>query len=153
MPLYTYSCQCGARFERISRASQRDDQKCPECGVKATRSEIEDFAIKSTINPKDKVIQTGKEIDLVVGRDSDQRWASHEERTRERRKGMDVVVPNLSEAGQSFNPEAAIGDANRKAAADVYAQAYKAGDPALKQEWIDKVAPGDKNSGLKKIGK
>ena len=152
MPLYTYTCTCGAKFERLSRASLRDDQVCPECGKKAVRSEIEQFAVKSTIDPKDKVIQTDKEIDVVVGRDSDIRWAIHEDRAKARRQGMTVVEPNLAEAGQAFNPEAALGNKERKAVANAYVEAFRSGDPALKKEWIDKQ-PEDKSSGQKKMGK
>ena len=38
MPLYEYKCEkCGARFEAITRITEKDETECPECGASAER--------------------------------------------------------------------------------------------------------------------
>jgi putative FmdB family regulatory protein len=38
MPLYEYECEkCGARFEAITRITEKDETECPECGAPAAR--------------------------------------------------------------------------------------------------------------------
>ena len=153
MPLYTYSCTgCGIKFERLAVSSARDEQKCSTCGEKASRAEVGTFAVKSTINPKDKVVQTGKEIDLVVGRDSDRRWGLHESAKKERRKDMVEIEPQVSEgSGSTFDSNGSLGDSKRKTAAGVYTDAVKSGAPEVKTEWLDKVDLTSKSSGFRKL--
>ena len=38
MPMYEYVCDCGKRFSKLTRVSDRDQQQCPKCGKAATRA-------------------------------------------------------------------------------------------------------------------
>lgn len=150
MPLYKYSCQCGTKFERLATTASRDSQKCPLCKDTAARSSADGFAVKTTLDPKDKVVQTSKEIDVVVGRDSEKRWGSYEARRKARREGMVEISSDVSSGG-SVNPGAVLGGASRKAAAKVHADAVKRGDPAVASSWLDKVDLHGKGSSMRRI--
>ena len=150
MPLYKYSCQCGANFERLATPASRDKQKCPLCKGSAERAAAAGFAVRTTLDPKDKVIQTSKEIDVVVGRDSEKRWGSYEARRKSRREGMVEISSDVSSSG-SVNPGAVLGGAARKAAARVHAEAVKRGDPAVTSSWLDKVDLHGKGSNMRRI--
>lgn len=154
MPLYTYSCtSCGIKFERLARATLRDEQKCSTCGSKAERAGVDEFAVKSTIDPKSKVVQTGKEIDLVVGRDAERRRAIYEDKRRARREGMTVIDTQVSAGkGNSFNPEAALGDSDRKAVTEQHTKAVKSGDPAVQSSWLSS-ADLSKDKNFRKLSK
>ena len=153
MPLYTYSCSgCGSKFERLAKSVLRDEQQCSNCGVKATRSSVDTFAVKSTIDPKDKVVQTNKEIDIVIGRDADRRRGAYEAPKKARREGMVEIADNVSAGStSSFNPDSVMGDDKRKNTADAYNKALKSGDPAVKTGWLEKADLTAKGSGFRKL--
>ena len=133
-------------------AAQRDEQQCSNCGTKAVRSGVDVFAVKSTIDPKEKVVQTGKEIDIVVGRDAERRRGAYEGKRRARREGMVEITDNVSAgSGPTFNPDAVMGDEKRKGAADTYNKALKSGDPAVKTGWLEKADLTGKGSGFRKL--
>ena len=49
MPLYEYRCEeCGAQFEKLVGASNRDDVECAECGAERTQRQVSTFAARST---------------------------------------------------------------------------------------------------------
>jgi putative FmdB family regulatory protein len=156
MPLYKYSCpQCGISFERLARLSQKDEQACSQCGERAARERNDAFAVKATISPEDKVVQTKKEIDLVVGRDSEKRWGTIEEKRKSRREGMVEVSRDVSVSGQgsTFDPNGILGDAGRKDAAKAYNDARKSGDPAAtgSDSWLAKADLSGKDGSFKKL--
>lgn len=35
MPIYSYRCECGERFDALVPMAERQQQPCPECGVTA----------------------------------------------------------------------------------------------------------------------
>lgn len=150
MPLYKYSCTCGASFERLATPLTRDRQVCPSCKGEASRSASSGFAVKSTLDPKDKVVQTSKEIDVVVGRDAERRWGSYEDRRKARRDGMVEISSDVTSGG-NVNPGAVLGNSSRKAVARVHSEAVKRGDPSITSSWLDKVDLSSKNKGIRRI--
>ena len=84
----------------------------------------------------------------MVGADSAKRWTGHEERFRERTKDM-VEIDTGIKPGEKFNPETIVGPKSSRELATVYEQAAKAGDPALKSEWVDNIDPA--KAGMRKI--
>jgi putative FmdB family regulatory protein len=50
MPLYEYECEkCGARFEAITRITEKDETECPECGAPAER-QVSSFALGGSVS-------------------------------------------------------------------------------------------------------
>jgi putative FmdB family regulatory protein len=148
MPVFSYKCTvCGHSFEKLVGQKDKDSVLC-RCGSPTAREGIELFATKSTINPKDKVVYSGKEADLVIGADSAKRWTGHEERFRERTKDM-VEIDTGIKPGEKFNPETILGPKSSRDNGAVYEKAVKAGDPALKNEWLDNMDPA--KAGMRKV--
>lgn len=53
MPVYEYTCKrCGARFERLLVAAERDaKQQCPECRKTASERRMSGFATGRSAGP------------------------------------------------------------------------------------------------------
>jgi putative FmdB family regulatory protein len=148
MPLFTYKCSdCSLRFEKLVSVQERDSVVC-KCGADAVRDGVQPVNVKSSISPSEKVVRSKKEIDLVVGADSEKRWKAHEERFDKRTEGMVEIDPGIK-AGENFNPERIVGDKESRELAGEYEEAVKNGDPALKDNWIDKLDP--RKEGMKEI--
>lgn len=86
MPLYTYKCTiCGHEFDEIIKYEKRDEfQPCKLCGEKSERKVATPFGISTKLDPKKDTIYSRKEIDKVVGSDSDRKWQGYDERWRKR---------------------------------------------------------------------
>lgn len=86
MPLYNFKCiDCKFEFEVLSSYEKRDEeQKCPECGKEAKRLEVNSFAFSTTLDPKRDTIYSPKEIDMVVGKDSEKKWQITTDKLAER---------------------------------------------------------------------
>ena len=139
MPMFSYKCPvCGLSFEKLVSAADKDQVTC-RCGHEAAREAVELLNVKSTIDLKSKVVRSAKEVDIVVGTDSAQRWEAHEKRFAERTEGMVEIATGIK-PGESFNPERIIGTESSKALAGVYEEAIKSGNPAVKGD-IDKLDP------------
>jgi putative FmdB family regulatory protein len=86
MPLYEYKCEnCGLEFEEITSYEKRDLIKCKICNGNTIRK-ISTFGINIDINPKKDTVYTSKEIDKVVGKESEKKWQSYNEKWKERYK-------------------------------------------------------------------
>lgn len=88
MPLYEYKCGgCGHELEVLTTYAERDaERKCPLCSKLVVRNAASTFGIHSELNPRKDTIVTNKEIDKVVGKVSEQRWAGYDERWKARYK-------------------------------------------------------------------
>jgi putative FmdB family regulatory protein len=85
MPIYTYKCEaCNFIFEELVSYDKKDDVNCNLCKGKAHRGAAETFGINTTLNPKTDTIYSPKEIDKVVGAESEKKWAGYDERWRQR---------------------------------------------------------------------
>lgn len=48
MPIYEYTCECGAKFEQLVRTmSGHEKFKCPKCGSTKTARSLSVFAVGS----------------------------------------------------------------------------------------------------------
>jgi len=86
MPMYTYKCEsCGFVFEDLVSFEKRDtDVTCSLCKGKAIRGAAEVFGMHTTLNPRTDTIYSPKEIDKVVGAESEKKWAGYDERWKKR---------------------------------------------------------------------
>jgi putative FmdB family regulatory protein len=86
MPLYEYKCvDCSHEFEVLISYVDRDNSRtCPLCIKPAVRKVASTFGVHSDLNPRKDTIVTNKEIDKVVGKVAEQRWAGYDERWKAR---------------------------------------------------------------------
>lgn len=87
MPLYRYICNsCDLEFEEIRKYEQRDDaQECPDCKSKeSSRVLAVPFGIGTKLDPKKDTIYSPKEIDKVVGAESEKKWEGYDKRWKKR---------------------------------------------------------------------
>jgi len=48
MPIFEFACEdCGTQFEKLMRASQRDDVLCPSCGESHVTQQVSTFAARA----------------------------------------------------------------------------------------------------------
>lgn len=89
-PIYEFSCDdCGLQFEILKGISQYNQvQHCPECGLQARK--LMSVANHAFVFPESQMRgplppNTGTSMDFnvdkVIGRDAETRWAKIEERT------------------------------------------------------------------------
>lgn len=53
MPIYEYSCRdCGTRFEKLVRTSDKDGLTCPSCGETHLQQELSVFAAHAGSAPR-----------------------------------------------------------------------------------------------------
>jgi len=136
MPLYRYICNsCSHEFESLVGVDYRNDQACTKCGKKAVRDISSGFSVSTQIDPKRQAVVSSKEIDKVVGKDAEEKWEVHENRTRDRRKGMQEI--DLGEKKGKINPVSLLGDANQKKLAEHYSE-------GLAQHRKDRESKGQK---------
>ena len=87
MPLYRYICNdCNLEFEEIKKYEDRDKELlCPECkSVSTSRVIAVTFGIGTKLDPKRDTIFTPKEIDKVVGAESEKKWEGYDKRWKKR---------------------------------------------------------------------
>jgi len=86
MPLYTYKCTaCRHEFEELVKYDNRDAfQACKLCGKESTRKEVTLFGVSTKLDPKKDTIYSPKEIDKVVGAESERKWMGYDERWRKK---------------------------------------------------------------------
>jgi len=121
MPMYTYQCdQCGFVFEDLVSFDEKDtDITCSLCAGKAVRNAVETFGIHTTLNSRTDTIYSPKEIDKVVGAESERKWAGYDERWRKkyeaqqqaRWKGKQPTPVNIpKDADGKYSPLMHLGD-------------------------------------------
>jgi putative FmdB family regulatory protein len=125
MPIYTYKCSsCGYVFEELVSYEKRDEGVgCSLCKGAAVRSAAETFGISTTLNPQTDTIYSNKEIDQVVGRESEKKWAGYneqwnrvyKERQQKRWKGAEPKMLDLpKDPDGKISPIMHLGDNKQK---------------------------------------
>jgi len=137
MPLYVYDCQnCGHRFEEIISIEDRNaEPPCPLCKSVSKRHLEETFGISASIDPKRDTVYSPKEIDKVVGKAADKKWAAYDERwskryedRRKKRWGdQEPKVMNLPrELDGTIRPAMHVGNEKQKGLRKEFSEALKA---------------------------
>lgn len=130
MPVYAFICsaeECQWRQEKLVESSKRDlPIECPRCGKLSYRQGVTPFATPSIVHGAP---MTDKEIDLVVGADSESKWVKIQKDKAERHARLQekgALTRDLDlKPGQKFNPLGVIGDEKRKALGNAYTEAAK----------------------------
>jgi putative FmdB family regulatory protein len=136
MPLYEFKCSvCGHEFEELTTYEHRDDdQKCKLCAGSSFRKQASTFGIHSDLNPRKDTIVTNKEIDKVVGKASEQRWAGYDEkwksryaaRQQKRWKGKAPESLNIpKDSDGKYSPVKHLGDVKERSLRKEYSEALK----------------------------
>jgi putative FmdB family regulatory protein len=124
VPLYPYSCEpCEKQWESLISSDDRDKQLCPDCKAPASRRLVTGFAVNSEIDPKDQTVYSRNEIDKSVGKQADSSWESHENRTRVRREGKEIIELDITPG--KFNPQELMGTKEQKELAKVNVEAFR----------------------------
>jgi putative FmdB family regulatory protein len=87
MPIYRYFCNdCSLEFEELRKYDDRDNSiDCPDCESANTKREFATtFGVKTTLDPKKDTIYSPKEIDKVVGAESEKKWEGYDIRWKKR---------------------------------------------------------------------
>lgn len=86
MPIFDYVCaSCGFQFEEIVSYDNRDKvQSCQMCGSESKRKEAHRFGVHTTLTPGKDTVYSSKEIDKVVGRESELKWAGYNEKWKDK---------------------------------------------------------------------
>ena len=136
MPMYTYKCEnCDFVFEELMSYDKRDSGvKCSLCGGSSVRNAAEIFGVHTILNAQTDTIYTPKEIDKVVGSDSDKKWAGYDERWRKkyeerqqkRWKGATPAPVNIPrDPDGKFSPLMHLGDDKQKSLRKEYSTALQ----------------------------
>ena len=111
MPLYTYQCKCGVRFEATGSMKEADKpSKCPDCEALAPRHLPEDVSgvfrqdVTGPVPQNTGVAQLDAHIDRVIGKSAEQGWALHEERQGQKKAVLEQD-PEATPAHISRNPD------------------------------------------------
>lgn len=111
MPLYTYQCSCGLRFEASASMSEHSKPKpCPICGQKASRKmpeNINGVFLHTVTGPEPQntgISDLDAHIDRVIGRSAVQGWAAHTARVDAKRELL-AVHPDATGYDISQNPD------------------------------------------------
>lgn len=93
MPLYTYQCRCGLRFEAsvpMDRATE--PHPCPDCGEDASRHLPEDVSgiyqqdVTGPVPQNTGLADLDAHIDRVIGKSAEQGWEVHRKRQEEKKR-------------------------------------------------------------------
>ena len=129
MPIYAYVCSkdaCRWRQETLVDLKDKNLTKvCSRWGSESYRDGIQAFATKSVVHGSP---MTDKEIDLVVGSDSEKKWAKIESDKQKRHARMvekGATDRKLDVSGKPFNPHDHLGDNTRKALGRFYTEVAK----------------------------
>jgi putative FmdB family regulatory protein len=136
MPIYEFKCtDCGHEFEEIIPYDQRDViRSCKICGKDSQRKVASLFGVHTSLNPRLDTIVTNKEIDKVVGKESDRRWSSYDERWKSRyearqqvrRKGKTPEVLNIpKDSDGKYSPIMHLGDNKERSLRKEYSEALQ----------------------------
>jgi putative FmdB family regulatory protein len=136
MPLYEFKCtECSHEFEELIPYEQRDViRSCKLCGKDSHRKAASLFGVHSDLNPRKDTIVTGKEIDKVVGKASEKRWESYDDRWKSRyesrqqirRKGKAPEVLNIpKDSDGKYSPIMHLGDKKERSLRKEYSEALQ----------------------------
>jgi putative FmdB family regulatory protein len=111
MPLFTYQCDCGVRFESPGSMKEATQPcKCPSCGEDAQRhlpdgvSGVFQQNVTGPVPQNTGITQLDAHIDRVIGKSAEQSWVVHEER-KSRKKDLLEQDPGATQAHISRNPD------------------------------------------------
>ena len=146
MPLYEFKCtECGHEFEELTTYEQRDViRSCKVCGRDSQRKAASLFGVHSDLNPRSDTIVTNKEIDKVVGKESERRWESYDDkwksryeaRQQKRRKGKTPEVLNIpKDSDGKYSPIMHLGDNKERSLRKEYSE-------ALQEHRADRIKKG-----------
>lgn len=136
MPLYEYRCaDCRREFEDISSYEDRDNKRaCPSCSGNNIERKISSFGINTTIDSRTDTAYSPKEVDKVIGAESEKRWETYHkgwkdhyaERRKKRLEGKEVkeVVINKGSDGK-VHPFEHLGTPKEQDFRKRYTQEYK----------------------------
>lgn len=121
MPMFEYKCSsCGHEFEELIQSKDKNkEQFCKLCGKGSKRKEIYLVSSSTTIDPRRDTVYSPKEIDKVIGADTDKKWKGYDERWKKRYedrqqkrwKGQQPAPVNLPrDADGKFTPIMHLGD-------------------------------------------
>lgn len=154
MPLYEYKCKdCGHEFEELVTYVNRDaGQSCKVCGGASERKVASVFGVHTTLNPKSDTIVTNKEIDKVVGKVSEDRWAGYDERWKNRyqdrqKKRWNGKTPEAlnipKDNDGKYSPIMHLGDNKQRALRKEYSEALQVHREERKKKGIQQFdSPG-----------
>jgi putative FmdB family regulatory protein len=136
MPLYEFRClSCSHEFEELTSYDDRDNKvKCKLCGGNAVRKPASTFGVHSSLTPGKDTIVTNKEIDKVVGKAAEQRWAGYDEkwksryaaRQQRRWKGKTPETLNIpKDLDGKYSPVMHLGDNKERALRREFSDALK----------------------------
>lgn len=96
MPLYEYSCPCGARFEKLVPFADADSPSlsCPCCGAAGCRRLLSSAALLGRASPPPGRDAAPRSWQETNGGDRD--TILHWQRTLERRRKLEEKYPELS---------------------------------------------------------
>ena len=136
MPIFEFKCQdCEREFEDLSSFEDKDNARaCPSCGKPNIIRKISLFSTSSGIDPKKDTVYSPKEIDKVVGKESEKGWESyadraskaHKQRQQARRAGegvKEIVIPKGPDG--TVRPFQHLGDSKERNFRKTYTQEYK----------------------------
>lgn len=93
MPVYTYQCDCGFRFESSAPMSKATEPcKCPDCGKGARRYLPDNLdgvfqqQVSGPVPQNTGVAQLDAHIDRVIGQHARQSWSEIEKRVEAKKR-------------------------------------------------------------------
>jgi len=134
MPVHTYKCKCGIKFDKIVSKNNMDSINCDGCGSSTKR-------ILSA--PATKFVSKGfrstdiPDIDKVIGADAEKRWEALEDRSRRQKTVVREGAYAIAKDGGDYVP---IDKATSVGLAKVQAYGDSVATPAPELPPIEKPA-------------
>ena len=95
MPMYSYQCNCGVRFDSSAPAAKHKDPKlCPDCGKPAARMMPTDVsgtfnqAVSGPVPQNTGISALDAHIDRVIGQSAKQGWEEMDKIRAEKRRTL-----------------------------------------------------------------
>jgi putative FmdB family regulatory protein len=168
MPLYRYLCNdCKLEFEEIKKYEDRDTKlECPGCTCSDTSRVLAvSFGIGTTLDPKRDTIYSPKEIDKVVGTESDKKWEGYDQRWKKRyeetrkkrweKSGATPVDLNIpKDKDGKYSPIMHLGDKNEREFRKDYSDSLKEHRVEREKKGLGQFdGMGDRDSVVKLVSK
>ena len=140
MPIYDFKCNdCELKFEKSLKIAESKETTCPVCN-KTTSIKLPSKGVMGKVG---EVTSIPKDIDLAVGKSSEERWAAYEERKQAKdkvRKDSDTNLITRDPDG-NYAPLAIQKDGkavSSKEALKVRRDLYDSMDEVLKDKQTEK---------------